>query len=115
MSEKLLRRFVDHVEQGQVPSGHDLAKIADAFRQILAGGEARSALGMTRKKGGQPKTWERWYQEDFLPVWEVEKLRQEEGLTVDKAIEVVAARRHMAFDTLSDKRDKYREDVQILL
>lgn len=55
-ARRLLRRFSDAVERGETPEQKDMESVATAFRQILSGEDADTALGLIKGRGRPPKT-----------------------------------------------------------
>lgn len=53
-SRELLERFVQSVAGGQIPDQDDLQKVAALFDEILAGGDPKKALNLSKPRG-RPK------------------------------------------------------------
>ena len=102
--ESRLRRFTEAVGKGQVPDPELLSWIADAFKKILAGEEARRALGVVRTRGRKSNVFDR-----FVNAVMVESLRNR-GSSYGQATEAVRkSRDYFNIRTIEKQYAEFRE------
>ena len=97
---RLIDAFLWRRDRGEDVPEITMAAIDAAFRRILAGESADSALGLKRRRRGKPRDRAVTLR-NFELAWMLSEYRAK-GFTVDEAIERVDAETGIGEDTLRD-------------
>lgn len=108
-----LCRFALRVRGGEEPDSADVLAIAEAFERIVAGQDAKKALGLAGKKsqGRRKQTAAEYGRSIFRPVLEIEWLRLREGLKLQEALDQVSESLAVSRNTLETNHKRYRKLV----